>query len=85
MTNEKTPAQEYLIHARKIAKRIAKRKGEVAADDVQKVLPRPSTLHYNIMTGLFTKEFKLIGYRPSTLPQAKRRIIGVYTVAKKID
>jgi hypothetical protein len=70
-------AKEYLEKARVVARRLAK-KGPVAADDVQKKFPRPESLNPNILGGLFTKEFKHMGYKKSTLPKAKGRIIKIY-------
>jgi hypothetical protein len=72
-------AAEWLRRAKDTAYFIATRNGEVSADEVLRIMPRPSDVHPNATGSLFRdKRFKLVGYKTSSKVSAHARRIGVY-------
>lgn len=70
---------DFLVRARHVAQRIAQRQGEVSADDVREVLSIPVDIHPSVMGALFRgPQWRRIGYRPSSQPQRKAGVIGVW-------
>ena len=72
-------ASEWLTRARDTAYFIAVSNGEVSADEVLKIMPRPADVSPNATGSLFRdKRFRQIGYKMSSKVSAHARRIGVY-------
>ena len=72
-------SSEFLTKAREIAIKIAKKQGQVTADDVRAKLEIPSKIGVNVMGSVFvSKLFKDVGYTRSKRKEARGRLIKVY-------
>ena len=73
-------SSSFVSQAVAIAKEIAKRQGDVTADDVRERLPIPPGVHPSVMGVVFRRGFKCVGFMKSVRPEARSRRILVYTL-----
>lgn len=74
----------WVDEARDIAKKLARLNGQVSSDDVLDYYPRPDDVHPNATGSIFREKcWKKIGYKPSELPSAHARVIGIYQLIEK--
>lgn len=69
----------WVDRARAAAKSIAFERGSVCIDEVLEAEPRPPETHPNATGSIFRENcWVKIGYRPSSIPSAHARVVGIY-------
>jgi len=74
---------DFLTQAIALAREIAKKRGDVTADDVRARLPIPPGTNPSVMGAVFRRGFKYVGYMKSTRPAARSRRILVYALEEE--
>jgi len=69
--------ETWLINARMEARRIARERGEVCADDIHQALPLPAYIDRRIMGSVF-EGMQFIRYQKSRRRECHHRPIGVF-------
>lgn len=75
--------ESWIEKARKAARRIAKRKGKVSADDVRRVCPPPPYADPRVMGAIFypRDDWEHVEYRRSARKEAHCRPVSVWRLA----